>query len=141
LILEMAINITTTLILRHRLLPTTRIWIPICNIRRRRSPRKKPNIDIRASPLSRNDTATDIVEASAVGLGILILDIAACVGALAYGVYVAVCGAESTGEAAVVGDGAAVGCVEGHGIVGVVVDAFNYVDFAFIGPVWADEPV
>ena len=30
--------------------------------------------------------------------------------------------------------------MQGHGVVCLVVDSFNDIDFALIGPVWANEP-
>jgi len=127
LILEMVINVAIALELRDGRPPGRRIRISAREITRNIPTGKEPDIDITTGPLSGIDATADGVETIAVGLLILILNAAASIAALA-GITIAV--AETAGESAIVGDTAALGGVQGHGVVDVVVDAFDYVDFA-----------
>lgn len=67
------------------------------------------------------------------------MDCAAAVWGLPAGLDVAVWCNEGACEAAVV-DCAAVAGVQGHLVLGLLVYAFDYVDFAVVGPVGAEHP-
>lgn len=100
---------------------------------------EEPDVDGGTGPFGGVDAAAGVVEAPAVGLGVFAADAAAAVGGLAAGVDVAVVCVEGAGEAGVF-DGATVGGVQGHLILGLVVYAFDDVDFAIVGPVGAKHP-
>ena len=78
----------------------------------------EPDVDVVGGPFGGIDTAAGAVEAVAVRRGAAAVDAATFVG-----------------EAGVSGEGATVGGVHGHDVVGLVVDAFEDVDFAVGGPV------
>lgn len=129
LIFEMIINVAIALKLRNGRSPSRRIRIPARDVTWNGAAGKEPDIDICTGPLCGVDATANGVETTAIGLRILVLDAAASVAALT-GITVTV--TEGTGEPAVFGNGAACGGVQGHGVVGVVVDAFDYVDFTFV---------
>lgn len=108
---------------------------------------EEPDGDVLAGPVGGVDAAPDGVEAGAEVGGVGGEDAAALVFGLRGGVGVAVGGVEVAGHGGAGGtvvvavvDGAAGGGVEGHGIGGGAVDAFDDVDFAGLGPIGADEP-
>ena len=70
----------------------------------------------------------------------LVLNVAAGIGWLTWRVYVAVRGGHLAGEGIIICDGAAVRGVQGHSVVRVVVDAFDNVNFAAVGPVGTEHP-
>ena len=98
-------NVAIALELGYRFRPRSRVWISSGDVRGCRASREKPDIDIRARPLGGDDATTNAVEVCTVGLGVLILDIAAGVGALVCGIDIAVGGAEGASESTVVGNG------------------------------------
>ena len=67
------------------------------------------------------------------------MDAAADVFVLARSIHVAVWGCEMAFEACRL-NGTAGACVEGHGVVVLLVDTLDDVDFAVFGPIGADEP-
>jgi hypothetical protein len=94
--------------------------------------RPEPDLDSSRGPLHGKDTASVCVEAGTVRLASPVLDLAADTA----DAVVAVGGAELTGQ----GHGAAVVGVESHVILSLVMDTFENVNLAFIGPVGADRP-
>lgn len=98
-----------------------------------------PDTDSIAGPLSSVDAAAVAVEPCAEGLVRGRLDAAARVGVLARGLHETIAGFERAGEAGVI-DAAAVAGVEGHVVLGLVIDTFDDIDFAVVGPVRAYEP-
>jgi len=141
LVLEMAVDITAALILCDWRLPAGWIWATVRDVGRRCPSREEPDIDIRARPLRRNDAAANVVEIGAVRLGILVLDAASSICTLAWRINVTISIAQGTGEAAVIGDSAAITCVQRHRVVSCVINAFNDVDFAFVGPIGTEKPI
>ncbi len=125
----MVVDVAIALELRGGRSPCRRVWVPARDVTGNITTGKEPDVDIVACPLCSVDAAANGVETTAVGLRVLVLNTAASVAALS-GVAIAV--TEGAGEPAVVGNGAACGGVQGHGVVGVVVDAFDDVDFAFV---------
>lgn len=117
-------NITTAPVLRNGRSPARRIRVASLQIRGRRSSREEPDADDVVCPFHSNNSATDGVEIRAIGLRLLVLKTAACVGALASCANVAVGRGEGASEGAVARDGTALAGVEGHGVVGIVIDAF-----------------
>lgn len=97
--------------------------------------REMEDLYVGARPYRGVDAAADLVHSLAEGetLGHGVADAAAHVLALACGVDVAVGGFEIAAEARVL-DGAVGGGVEGHFVVGLIVGAFEDVDFAALGP-------
>ena len=98
---------------------------------------EEPDGDLRRGDLGGIDAALGAVEAGAVRGGVGGLDAATlvvAVGDVAVGVGYGAAHGDARGDAA-----AGVG-VQGRLVAGLVVDAFNDVDFAFVGPVRADEP-
>jgi hypothetical protein len=132
-------NITVTRKVRGRRAPSRRIGIAVGDVGRDARPRERPDADGRVGPLHRVDTAAGVVEPGAVRLRRGRVDAAPGVVALARGVDVAVRRLHGSREARVV-DGAAIAGVEGHGVVGLLVDTFNDIDLAVIRPVGADGP-
>lgn len=129
LVLEVVINVAIALKLRNGRSPIRRIRIPARNVTRYVTAGKEPDIDICTGPLCGVDTTANGVETTAVGLCILVLNAAASAAALT-GITIIV--TEGAGKPAVTGNDAACRGVQSHGVVGVVVDAFDNVDFAFI---------
>ena len=141
LILEVTVNVTSTLELRDRFPPRCRVWTPIPNIAWDGPPREEPDTDRRTRPFGGVNAASDRVETSAVGLCVLVLDVATRVAALTRGVNPAISSAQCAGEAAVVGNGAPLRGMQRHGIVSVVINAFDNVDFTIVGLGTVEESV
>ena len=74
---KIAWDIAVALILRDRLFPRRWIRRSCFEVRGRRPAREKPDVDIAAGPFHGNDTASVRVEVSAVGIGVLVLNVAA----------------------------------------------------------------
>ena len=136
----MAINITASLESRHRSSPRCWVGSPSRDIARRGSSGEEPDANSVARPFCSDHPSTVGVEASAIRPGVLALDIAASVSGLSRSIDVAVTGSKGTGKRVVVGNGASVRGMQSHCIVGLVVDTFDDVYFAGIGPVGAEEP-
>ena len=100
---------------------------------------EEPDGDGGAGPEGGVDAAASGVEAGAEAGGVGGEDGAAGVAGLGGGVGVAVRGVGGAGHGGVL-DGAAGGGVEGHGVCGGAVDAFDDVDFAHGWPVGPHEP-
>lgn len=113
--------------------PSRWIWSSTRDVIRDAATSEEPDIDIVTGPLRGVDAATGGVEATAVGFCVLVLYVAASVARLSRGVVPAIGGCELTGEATVAGNGTTFGGVQGHGVVGILIDAFDYVDFALVG--------
>lgn len=103
--------------------------------------REEPHEDVATGPFGDEDAASVGVEVGTVRERALILNVAARVGRLAGRVDVAVWRRHRAGEVVLVSDGAVVRGVQGHGIVGVVIDAFDNVDFARGRPSRTEHPV
>lgn len=136
----MTVDIAVALELCYWFLPCCRVRSASCDVGRGCSPREEPNADSRARPFGSNDSAADGIEIVTVGLCVLVLNVTADVGTLAWSIDITVGGAQSTGEATVVYNGTAIRCVQCHSVMGAVIDALDYIDLAFIWPVGADEP-
>lgn len=109
------------------------------NILGHRAGREEPGRDGRASPFSCVDTAASVVESASEGLGVGAHDCAACVGGLAICVDVAVICVEFAAETGVL-NSASIAGVQGHLVSGLVVDAFDDINFTIGGPVGAKHP-
>lgn len=138
-VLEVRVNVAVALEESSWRSPARRVRVTAGDVRRDRAAREEPDADGRAGPFGRVHATTVIVESSAVRRGGARLNAAACVGALTGRVDVAVGRRQAARKAGVV-DGAARAGVKGHGIVGVLIDTLDDIDFTFIGPVWAHHP-
>lgn len=136
----MGINITAIpRKLAQRRPPARGVGIPILNIPRDPIPGKEPNANRATAQLSSIDSATVAVECIPICLGREGLDPAACVRGLARCMDVAVTCFQFAGKTSVT-DCAACPRVEGHGVPGLVVYAFDDVDFTIVWPAGADGP-
>jgi hypothetical protein len=135
----MRIDITIPRKPRNRRSPRARIRVPAGNIARDGRAREPPDTDRLACPLGRVHAAAGVIEPCTVRQRVVRVDAAAGVCGLAGGADVAVACGQGASEAGV-GDGAAAGGVEGHVVAGLLVDAFDDVDFAVFGPVAAEGP-
>jgi len=136
----MTVDVAIALELCHWFLPCCGSRVASCNVGRGCSPWKEPNVDVGARPFGSNDSAANGIELVAVGLCVLVLNVTAGVGTLAWSNDIAISGAKNAGEATVVYNGTAIRCMQCHSIMGAVIDAFNDVDLAFVWPIGADEP-
>ena len=107
----MTVDVAITLELCHWFSPSCRIWVTGCDVPGSRPSWEEPDIDVRTGPFCSDDSTTNVIEVVAVGLRVLVLDVAAGVRTLAWSVNVAVGGAKSAGEAAVVIDRTPIGSV------------------------------
>lgn len=108
------------------------------DIRRDAPAREEPDVDAGAFPLHGVHASSVVVEAIAVSVRGGGCDSATVVGIVrvAVGVQEGGPGLRACGV-----DGASCCCVEGDLVCACEVDAFNYVDFAAVGPVWTEEPI
>lgn len=97
---------------------------------------EEPNRNGGASPFSCVDTTAGIVESTSERLGVRAHDSATGVGSLAISVHIAVVRVEVTTETGVL-DGTSIAGVQGHLVLGLLVDTFEDVDFSVLGPVRA----
>ena len=134
----MAVDVTSALELRYGLAPTWWIWRAGRDIAWNRAASEEPDVNVSTCPFNRVYATADVVEAGTIRLRILVLDTTTSVAALARGVDVAVRRAESASKAAIISDGTIVGGMQGHGVVALVIDTFDDIDFAFVGPIRAN---
>jgi hypothetical protein len=112
--------------------------MPARDIRRDAPAWEEPDVDAGAFPLHGVHTSSIVVEAVTVSVGGGGCNSATVVGIVrvAVGVQEGGSGLRACGV-----DGASCCCVEGDLVCACEVDAFNYVDFAAVGPVWTEEPI
>ena len=91
-------------------------------------------MDNATGPFHGNDTASVCVETLPVRQSILVLDIAAGIVRLAGSVDFTVRGCQSAGKSTIIHDGATFRSMQGQSVVRVVIDAFDNVNFAAVGP-------
>lgn len=86
LIFDTSVNVTASLESRYRQPPRRRVGILSGrDIFWCRSPGKEPDIDGLACPFCSDHAASGSIEASAIGPGVLTLNVATCIGVLAWG--------------------------------------------------------
>lgn len=135
----MRVDIAVPRELRQRDSPGRRVRLSASYISRDRRAREEPDGYRAAGPLRRVHSAAVAVEPVAIGLGGGSADAATSVSRLAGGIDVAVAGRHDAGETGIANRAAGAG-VQGHAVGGLLVDAFDDVDFAVVRPVCADGP-
>lgn len=138
-LVEMVVNVARFGKSGRRGTPSRRIRSATSDIPGDARAREEPDIDDSPCPFGSVDAASSIVEAVAIGGVVVTSDGTAGVGRLARSFDVAVGSLDFAAEPEGL-DGAAIAGVEGHLVGGLVVDAFNDVDFAVAGPVGAEHP-
>ena len=123
LIVEIAVNVTAALKHGNWFAPARRIGVTRADVRGNGRAGEEPDRDGVGSPFGGVDSTVCIVEASAVGQSVLSANATACVVGLTGSVDIAVGGVDGARELVVVGDAAAAGSVQGHGVGGGCVDA------------------
>lgn len=114
--------------------PAGRIGTAAGDVRGNAATREEPDADGITGPLCRIHTTASVVEVGTKRLGGARRDLASRVCGLSRRIHIAVGRDQATREAAA-GDAAAITGVEGHVIVALVVDTFNDVNLAVVGPV------
>ncbi len=104
LVFEMTVEVAIALELCHWFLPCCRIRVASRNVGRGCSPWKEPDVDVGARPFGSNDSTANGIELVAIGLCVLVLNVTADIGTLAWSIDIAIGGAKSAGEATVVCD-------------------------------------
>lgn len=138
-LVEMVVNVARFGKSGRRGTPSRRIGSATSDIPGDARSGEEPDVDGSACPFSGVDTASSIVEAVAVGGALATSDGTAGVGCLARSFDEAVGSLDIAAEPEGL-DGASIAGVEGHLVGGLVVDAFDDVDFAVAGPVGAEHP-
>jgi len=102
--------------------PAGRIRVARADVRGNGRASEEPDGDCFGSPFGCVDSSVCVVEASAVGQSVLGANATACVVGLTSSVDVAVGSVDGAAELVVVGDAAAAGSVESHGVGGGCID-------------------